>query len=474
MYVLAGISPDRAANAGKRALVLDDNAVSCNVVVTILGEAGIPTDTCATAEEALFALARGQHRAVVIDQHGSGVDSLDSARQLRAAYPALSVIVLAGEKALESAVGALQAGVFDFMTKSFDLSTLADHLLDAVRRTFEDRHGSGVRQLTQPSPPSLRDPVRDVLVGECAAIERAREEVRAVARFDAPVLIVGENGTEKAAVARFIHNASQRQKEPFEVVNTSQIDASTDFLKAVRTWSDARRGTLLFPEVSSLNSVWQVELVKLLSGLGPNSDAPRPRIVAGLSQPPDETWEGSVLARLFQRMGGGQVLLPPLRERGRDVVTLAEHFAEQGRLARGDASLRITPTAVEALTRYVWPGNVEELRVAIQHAASLCVGSVIRVVDLPPGIGLSLKGSTDENGTRLEVQSLEDMELSYILRVLDAVGGNKASAARLLGVDRTTLYRKLQRQELSDSLAAAEAGGPPSTQIKGRRRAGSA
>jgi DNA-binding NtrC family response regulator len=228
-------------------------------------------------------------------------------------------------------------------------------------------------------------------------------------------------------------------------------------LKAVRTWSDARRGTLFFPEVSSLNSVWQVELVKLLSGLGPNSDAPRPRIIAGLSQPPNETWEGSVLARLFERMGGSQVLLPPLRERGRDVVILAEHFAEQGRLARGDATLRITPTAVEALTRYAWPGNVEELRFAIQHAASLCVGSVIRVVDLPPGIGLSLKGSTDESGTRLEVQSLEDMELSYILRVLDAVGGNKASAARLLGVDRTTLYRKLQRQELNDPLAAAEA-----------------
>jgi len=137
-------------------------------------------------------------------------------------------------------------------------------------------------------------------------------------------------------------------------------------------------------------------------------------------------------------------------------VLLAEHFAEQGRLARGDASLRITPTAVEALSRYAWPGNTEELRFAIQHAASLCVGSLIRVVDLPPGIGLSLKGASDESGTRLEVQSLEDMELSYILRVLDAVGGNKASAARLLGVDRTTLYRKLQRQEMSELLAASD------------------
>jgi DNA-binding NtrC family response regulator len=209
--------------------------------------------------------------------------------------------------------------------------------------------------------------------------------------------------------------------------------------------------------VSSLNSVWQVELVKLLSGMGPNPDAPRPWIIAGLSQTPDETWDGSVLARLFMRLGGGQVLLPPLRDRGRDVVLLAEHFAEQNRLSRGDASLRITPTALEAMTRYAWPGNVEELRVAIQHAASLCGDSVIRVVDLPPGIGLSLRGGSDEGGTRLEVQSLEDMELSYILRVLEAVGGNKASAARLLGVDRTTLYRKLQRQEQAELTSTADA-----------------
>jgi DNA-binding NtrC family response regulator len=210
--------------------------------------------------------------------------------------------------------------------------------------------------------------------------------------------------------------------------------------------------------VSLVNAVWQVELVKLLSGLGPNPDAPRPRIIAGLCQPPDETWEGSVLARLFQRMGGSQIVLPPLRERGRDIVLLAEHFAEQNRLARGDATLRITPTALEAMSRYGWPGNVDELRFAIQHGTSLCANSLIRVVDLPPSIGLSLKGGSDESGTRLEVQSLEDMELSYILRVLDAVGGNKASAARLLGVDRTTLYRKLQRQEQAELAATAEAG----------------
>lgn len=446
MYVLACIAQQRALNMGKRVLVLDDNAVSCNVVVTILGKAGYQADARATIDDAFEVLARGQHRVLIADQHRGPIDGLAVARRVQAEHPSVSVVLLAGDKTLPAAIAALQSGVFDFMTRSFDLSSLAEHLLDAVHRTFGDElpHSERIARGSLTVP---RDPVHEVMVGASSAIERARQDVKAAAANEAPVLIAGENGTEKVPVARLIHSIGPRHKEPFEVVNTAQIDDATDFLKAVRTWSDARRGTLFFADVSTLNSVWQVELVKLLSGLGPNADAPRPRIIAGLSQPPDDAWEGSVLARLFQRLGCTQVVLPPLRDRGRDVVMLAEHFAEQSRLSRGDAALRITPTALEAMSRYAWPGNVEELRFALQHAASLCVDSVIRVVDLPPCIGLSLKGSGDESGTRLEVQSLEDMELSYILRVLEAVGGNKASAARLLGVDRTTLYRKLQRQE---------------------------
>jgi two-component system, NtrC family, response regulator AtoC len=455
MYVLARIAPERASIVAERVLVLDHNVVSCNVVATILREAGFQTDTCAESPDALRTLSSKHHRVLVADQHRGPIDNLAVVREVAQQHPGVSVILLTGDESLDSAVAALKAGAFDFMTRSFDLSTLAEHLLDAVRRTFETAQrptrGDGRSSL----PP--RDPIRDVLVGDCFAIERARQAVRIAMSNDAPLLVIGEPGTEKAAVARAIHAASHRHKEPFEVVNTAQVDASIDFLAAVRTWSDARRGTLFFPEISALNSVWQVELVKLLSALTPNQDTPRPRIIAGLSQPAGETWEGSVLMRLFQRLGGGEVSLPPLRARGRDAIILAEHFAEQNRLVRGDASLRITPTAVEALIRYGWPGNVDELRFAIQHAASLCIDSVIRVVDLPPSIGLSLKGTTDESGTRLEVQSLEDMELSYILRVLDAVGGNKASAARLLGVDRTTLYRKLQRQEHGDSQAPSEA-----------------
>ena len=453
MYVLGCVGPLEHPPAGRRVLVVDENAVSCNVVITLLGEAGYETDTCSTEQQALEILARGQHRVVVADRHGGSLEDSALVRHIRELQAPVSVILLAGDRSLSSAVASLQAGVFDFMTKSFDLSTLAHHLLDAVRRAFDQGElaapGSSVRR-TQ----LARDPVGDVLIGDCPSIEQARREVRLAAAHERPVLILGESGTEKAALARLIHSASPRQHEAFEIVDGCALEASTEGLDAVHPW--ARRGTLFVPELGALTPATQLELIKLLSGLGAERDAPKPRIIAGMSQPPDDAAESNALVRLFERMNAVEVLLPPLRQRGSDVTVLAEHFAEQCRLARGDAALRISPAALEALRRYSWPGNVEELRLAIQHAVSLCADSVIRVVDLPPSVGLSLKGTGGGPGPRIEVQSLEDMEFAYILRVLEAVGGNKALAARLLGVDRTTLYRKLQRQE-HELMPASEA-----------------
>jgi two-component system, NtrC family, response regulator AtoC len=391
---------------------------------------------------------------LVKDQRRSSVDGVALARKLSRSNPNVSLILLSEDETLDFRMAALSAGVFDFMTKSFELSTLEEHLLDAVRRTFDgDRlRGSGAPPA---APASLRDPVADVLVGECLSMLEARERVRAAQASQVPVLLSGEAGTEKLAVARLLHELSERRDEPFVVVNTAQAS------QAPRGALDALGGSLFFTDVGSLDTLLSAELLELLSSISPSTQ--RPRIIAGLNQPVSSSWLDGALARAFEAARSIEVVLPPLRERGRDVVLLAEHFAEQGRLARGDASLRITGAAVDALSRYGWPGNVDELRFAVQHAASLCTDSVIHVADLPPGISLSLTASADEHGTRLQVQSLEDMELAYIQRVLDAVGGNKASAARLLGVDRTTLYRKLQRQEHGAPASAGLSSAAPSS-----------
>ena len=445
LYVLAGLAPTGSAGARERLLVDLDEPWG-DVVLALLVAAGYDATPREPNDDVLERLSGGAYRVLVTHPERLG-QAVDGVRQVHAACPTVSVILLGVDPTLEGVVTALESGSFDFVTRGFEPGVLAEHLLDAVRRALDGERAAGSMIAPARHQAPRRDAVREVLVGECGAIEQAREEARAALRSDAPVLIRGESGTEKLAVARLLHGASERRDEPFVVVNTAQGEPLEELAKAARSSNDARCGSLFFADVSQLGPVWQMAVLELLSCLGNGADPTRPRIIAGLQHPPPATWEGGVLARLLDRVGYSRIHLPPLRERGRDVVILAEHYAEQARLARGDAALRITASAIEALTRHGWPNNVDELRFAIQHAASLCTDSMIRVSDLPPGIGLSLAGGNDEQGAPLHVHSLEEMELSYILRVLEAVGGNKASAARLLGVDRTTLYRKLQRQE---------------------------
>jgi DNA-binding NtrC family response regulator len=447
MYVLAGYAQHRNSNTSPRVLIFDPDDASHDEVVRILSGAGYPADRSVTRQGAFETLAQGRHAVLVAPRQESLLEGLSLAGQVQKSFPDVSVILLTGDQTLDAAVAALQAGVFDFMTKSFEPAKLSAQLLDALRRTIESE-----RSTTSSAPPSastpLRDPVREVLVGRSPLIEQAREAVRAALDDDAPVLIHGEPGTEKLSIARLLHDASGRCGRPFVVVSSAQSDS------AARPGGDGAPGTLFFADVAALDPGWQADLIGRLSAFGESRGEASARIVAGLNQPPASSWDGGLLSRLFESVAARHVVLPPLPERGRDVGILAEHFAERIRLARGDASLRITHSAMDALTRYYWPGNVEELRFAIQHAASLCTDSTIRVADLPPSIGLSLTGASDGSGMPLQVQSLEDMELSYIQRVLDAVGGNKASAARLLGVDRTTLYRKLQRQEQGGAVSS--------------------
>ena len=458
LYVLAGLAPLGSEGAGGRLLV-DLDEPWAGTVLSILSAAGHDAVRREPSQALLSRVADGGYRVLVTHARGVG-DALDAVRQVHVASPTTSVILLGLDPTVEGLVTALESGLFDFVTRSFEPSTLPEHLLDAVRRVLESERTASDMVAPSRHQAARRDAVKEVLVGECGAIEQARDEVRSALRSDTPVLIRGENGTEKLAVARLLHAASERREEPFVIVNTAQGEPEAELAKAARSSNDARAGTLFFADVGQLGPIWQMALLELLSCLGSGADPTRPRIVAGLQQPPPPSWEGGVLARLLDRVGYSRVHLAPLRERGRDIIILAEHFAEQARLARGDASLRITGSAIEALTRHGWPGNVDELRFAIQHAASLCADSMIRVSDLPPGIGLSLAGDSGEQGA-LHVQSLEEMELAYILRVLEAVGGNKASAARLLGVDRTTLYRKLQRQE-----GATASEFPPSRRVR--------
>lgn len=462
MYVLAAFAQQRDSTPGRRVLIIDEHEPPHDALSALLMDAGYVADRCGDRRAAFELLGRGQHGVLIAEQDRNLDDGVALVREVQGAHADVSVILLSSDDTLDGAVRALQAGVFDFMTKAFSLAASPAQMLETMRRAVEAEH-VGAACSSDPCSGAQRDLVQDVLIGESPQLSRARLEVQAALGAEAPVLILGEAGTEKVAVARFLHGAGPRGAS-FVVVDTAQADGSGDVARALEAAGPSGGVTLYFAEVGSLDGSWQMELVRLMSAPG-STRAPF-RIIAGLSQPPPPAWEGSVLARLLDSLGASLITLPPLRERGHDVLLLAEHFAERVRLDRGDPSLRLTGTAVEALTRYPWPGNVDELRFAIQHGASLCVDSMVRVSDLPPGIGMSLEQAPGESGVRLRIQSLEDLELSYILRVLTAVGGNKASAARLLGVDRTTLYRKLQRQEQLKPGRLSDEADPVSSSLK--------
>ncbi|HVZ32168.1 MAG TPA: sigma 54-interacting transcriptional regulator, partial [Polyangiaceae bacterium] len=390
--------------------MLHDDGVFCNVVKGILTDAGYSTDICASTDAALELVDGGNYGVLIAEQRLGHTDVLSLAQQLRATHADLSVVLLVSDKTLELAIGGLQSGFFDFMTRSFDLSALGEHVLDAVARAFEGQHVASSRPGSVP-PPSSSDTLDGVLIGSSASVERAREQYRCALHTDAPVVIAGEKGTEKEALARAIHEMGSRKGEPFLVVtadhghlsvnganhgagngssggtNGSSSNVSSNgssngsshgpsaSLEEAHAWRFAK-GTLYFPDANALSLPAQSALVELLSGIASSSagaesqSGERPRVIAALEQAAEESWAQSTLRRVFERVGGVRIELPSLRERGRDIALLAEHFAEQLRLSRGDAYLRITPTALEALARYHWPGNVDELRLAIQHAAS--------------------------------------------------------------------------------------------------------
>jgi two-component system response regulator AtoC len=465
MYLLAAIATRRDLRSGERVLLLDEDGWFDERVVRLFGTLGVSVDRCTESGAVLDALSSGRY-AVLLTHDGPGrTRGLDLVYRLHdsplgPSYPGVGAIVLSTGDSLESATTAIERGIFDFMTRDFGEAALLEHLADAARRAL-----SGPASTSPPSAVQSHyaragtsrplDLVRDVLVGDSPALVQARAELHAATNDDLAVSLCGEPGTEKLGAARLLHDLSPRRDEPFVMAEPSMLldprvaGGLPSQLKA------AARGTFFVPELRELGALVAEELLEWIEHPGALAEEPSARIVFGH----EASWGAQ--QGLSRRLAGARVhwlVLPPLRERGRDVLVLADHFAESARPG-GGPPLGMTASASETLLAYDWPGNVDELRSAIQHAAAMCAESLIRVADLPPAIVARARPRRDERSPELKVQSLEDMGLSYITSVLDAVGGNKASAARLLRVDRTTLYRKLQRQEQAATPVVVEA--PP-------------
>lgn len=450
-----------------RVIVLDDDRLSRLTTTQQLRTAGYDAEPAETGPAALAMLDRSAWDVVLSDLRMPGMDGLAFLREVRTHAPDVDVVIMTAYGTVEGAVTAMQDGAVDYLTKPFRFQELDLRL----RRIEEAR--SARRQLVRLR--GLLDPVAvGGIVGRSGAIQRVHERIELFATHTAPVLVTGETGTGKELVARAIHDLGARRNRKFVAVACGAVPrdlAESFFLgheKGSFTGAGTRRrgcfeqadgGTLLLDDVDDLPLDLQVKLLRVLqegrlTRVGGDEEvAVDVRLVAttkvDLASARDA---GRFRSDLYYRLRGLEIALPPLRERGDDVLLLANHFLRLLGEGGQRPPARLSPDAITALRAWSWPGNVRELRRAMEAADALARGGEITAAYLPnAGIG-------EGAGTRLYtlhldrggpvhlaeiVHQIEDDLVGWAMRTAD---GQQTRAAELLGIPRTTLQSKLGRE----------------------------
>ncbi len=443
-----------------RVLLVDDDRSLCEWVETALTKKGVTVTWRMSADEALSLLDADDFDVVVADLNMRGMNGLELCERIAGSRPDTPVVVITAFGSLESAIAAIRAGAYDFITKPFEIEALR---LTLDRAMSHRALRQEVKRLRRAVSGSQRF---EELLGASTAMRKVYDLLERIAETDASVLITGESGTGKELVARAIHLRSKRKAGPFVALNCSAMPETlleTELFGHVKgAFTDARfdrtglflqakEGTLLLDEIGELPLSLQPKLLRALQErkvrpVGSDREvAYDARLVAATNRDLDLAVEEHRFREdLFYRINVLHVQLPPLRERGSDILLLAQHFLEKyaGLLNKPVASL--TPEAAAKLMAYAWPGNVRELQNCIERAAALTRFDRIVIDDFPDKIqacrpSRMLLGGEDP----AEVLPLEEVERRYILWAVEALGGQKTLAAQRLGIDRKTLYRKL-------------------------------
>ncbi|HEY6876606.1 MAG TPA: sigma-54 dependent transcriptional regulator [Polyangiales bacterium] len=448
-----------------RALVVEDDPALRRSLQVGLEDLGFEVRVASAASEALEALAQRDVDVVLTDLNMPGMNGIALCTRVAELRPDIPVVVITAFGSLDTAVAAIRAGAYDFVTKPVELDALALVLTRAVQhRKLRDE----VKRLRS----AVAHGSAHELIGDSPAIAEVRERIARVASTDSTVLITGESGTGKEVAARALHRLSKRAAGPFIALNCAAVPetlieselfghergAFTDARGArLGLLQQAEGGTLLLDELAELPLAAQAKLLRALQErvvrpLGGAREVPfDARIVAATNRDLERAVEeGKFREDLYFRVHVLPLELPPLRARGADVLLLAQHFLVEFARRGEKAVTGIGQAAAERLLDYPWPGNVRELMNCIEHAVALAHLSQITPEDLPVRVR-NYKGShvlvASDNPD--ELVKLEEVERRYVLRVLEAAGGNKRLAARILGLDRKTLYRKLERYGVS-------------------------
>lgn len=446
----------------ERVLVVDDDRAMCVTLERGLVRAGYDVVTASTGSEALDLLATDDFDVVVTDLQLGGMNGLELCKRTFEVVPGLPVIVITAFGSLESAIGAIRAGAYDFVSKPVDVELIGL----AIARAVEFRRLKTDLQ-------RLRQAVGEFggageLLGNSSAMRRVGDLVGRVRDSDVTVLITGESGSGKEVVARNLHRTGRRAAGPFVAVNCAALPdhlleselfghvrgAFTD-AKSARTGLllQATSGTLFLDEVGEMPLQLQPKLLRALQDrtvrpVGSDREIPFDvRIVAATNKDLVAAVErGTFREDLYYRLNVFEIELPPLRVRETDILLLAQHFLSEIAQQSGKEIRGLAPEVARRMLDYRWPGNVRELRNCVERAVALARFDQITVDDLPERVRDSTPDRLHRSAPEPDgLVSLEEVERRHIARVLEAVGGQRAAAAKVLGIDRKTLFRKLER-----------------------------
>jgi len=441
-----------------RILIVDDEARMVEVVAMMLGRVGYDCIACASATEALKVLDAGDVDVIVTDWKMPEMDGFALLRRVREEHAGVPVIFMTAYGDIPSAVAAIREGAFDYVTKPFDNEELKSHIARALELTKLHRENRYLRQEVG----SRYAP--DAVVAESPRSAELLALVRRAAPSRAPVLIQGESGTGKELVARLLHFWSERVGQPFVPVNCKAFAEGVleselfghekgAFTGALATrpgcFERASGGTLFLDEIAEVGTDFQAKLLRVLQDgevLRVGGTAPRAidvRVVAATNLVlRDEIAAGRFREDLFFRLNVIPVQLVPLRERREDILPLAGHFLAR-HAAEAGRHLSFSTEAESALLAHSWQGNVRELENAIERAVVLTRGRSITPEDLLLEDSVRPAPAHRDGGTLQD--HLDEAAAARIRAALKAARGQRAEAARTLGVDRTTLYRLMKR-----------------------------
>ena len=447
-----------------RVLVVDDDHAMCETLEGVLGRRGVVTASRRSAAEAWSLLETEDFDVIVTDWNLDGASGLELCERVVSNRPDLPVVVMTAFGSLEAAVGAIRAGAYDFVTKPFDVEEIVLTLERALaHRQLRDE----VRRLRTTVSASFTE-----MIGTSAPMQRVYDLVARVADTEATVLVTGESGTGKELVARAIHGRSPRAQGPFVAVNCAAMPeplleselfghtkgAFTDANQARQgLFLEAGGGTLFLDEIGEMPVGTQAKLLRVLQErtVRPVGGDTEIRFDTRIVVATNRDLESEVEARrfrkdLFYRVNVVRIHVPTLRARSCDVLVLAQHFIQRFASIHRTTVTGLSSAAAERLVAYPWPGNVRELQNCIERAVALAAHETLGMEDLPEKLREYRRSRVlVESEDPTDLVSME-VERRYVLRVLEAVGGNKTMAAQVLGFDRRTLYRKLERYEKAD------------------------